>query len=70
MNTFLSPGQTNLQVNSSWGKFVQLELVHRLVMGGQTDLQVGSQVHASYKESCKFLIFNVESIFFKSYVNF
>ena len=35
------------QVDASQRKFVEPELAYELAMGGHTDSQVGSQVHAS-----------------------
>ena len=40
-------------------KFAKPKLAHGLVMGGQTDSQVGSQVHASFKKS-KFRAYTVD----------
>ena len=45
----LSPGQTDSQVDPSQRKFAKPELAYGLVMGGQTDSQVGSQVTKSRK---------------------
>ena len=50
----LSPGQTDSQADTSQCKFPKPELVCRLVRGGQTDSQVGSQV----AKSRKFLAYN------------
>ena len=36
---------------ASRGKFAKPALAYGLAMGGQTDSQVGSQVHASHKKS-------------------
>ena len=44
-------GQTDSQVDASQRKFAKPELAIRLAMGsGQTDSQVGSQVHASRRK--------------------
>ena len=45
------PGQTDSQVDASRCKFAKPELAYGLAMGGQTDSQVGSQVHTSRKKS-------------------
>ena len=45
--------QTDSQVDASRRKFAKPELAYGLAMGGQTDFQVGSQVHASRKETSK-----------------
>ena len=55
----LSSGHMDLQVNASWCKFAKPDLVYGFVIGGQTDSQVGSQIHASLK-SCKLCIYTVD----------
>ena len=42
---------TDSQVDASRHKFAKPDLAYGLAMGGQTDSQVGSQVHASRKKS-------------------
>ena len=44
-------GQTDSQVDASEGKFAKPELAYGLAKYGQTDSQVGSQLHASRKMS-------------------
>ena len=46
---YMRSGQTDSQV-ASRRKFVKPELVYGFVVGGQTDSQVGAQVHASRKK--------------------
>ena len=49
VRSFLSPGQTNSQVDASQRKFEKPELAYGLAKDGQTDSQVGSQVAKSRK---------------------
>ena len=44
----------DLQVDASQRKFAKPELMYKLVMGGQTDSQLGSQVHTSHKKVVNF----------------
>ena len=42
------------QVDASQRKFAKPELMYELVMGDQTDSQLGSQVHTSHKKVVNF----------------
>ena len=49
MKSVLRPDQMDSQVDASQCKFAKPELAYGLAKGGQTDLQVGSQVAKSHK---------------------